>query len=117
MEMVIRGGYRHLEVRKCVPSSERHCLVSEGAGHRGVIHAAWLVPALCLPRRKPVHIEGLVLRSATGESVPVHVPSRGRGHACRHMRVSAEERALWRELTDEETPLPAAPVESVLDGR
>ncbi|MER7725120.1 hypothetical protein [Streptomyces sp. NPDC096323] len=40
-EMVIRGGYRHLEVWKCVPSSERRCLLSEGAGHCGAIHADW----------------------------------------------------------------------------
>jgi hypothetical protein len=50
-EMVIRGGYRHLEVWKCVASSERHCLVSEGAGHCGAIHADWFVPALC-PREE-----------------------------------------------------------------
>ncbi|MFE7622942.1 hypothetical protein ACFU5L_05150, partial [Streptomyces sp. NPDC057509] len=62
-EMVIRGGYRHLEVWKCVPSSERHCLLSEGAGHCGAIHADWFVPALCLPEEEPVCIEELVLQS------------------------------------------------------
>ena len=69
------------------------------------------MPALCLPQRKPVHIEDLVLRSATGESVPVYVPSRGNGRAGRHMWVSADDRALWEELVGEKTPLPAAPPE------
>ncbi len=110
-EMVIRGGYRHLEVWKCVPSSERHCLLSEGAGHCGAIHADWFVPALCLPEKKPVCIEDLVLQSATGESVPVYVPSRGSGRAGRHMWVSAADRALWEEIVDEKTPLPAVPAE------
>ncbi|MEU0378466.1 hypothetical protein ABZ093_14370 [Streptomyces cyaneofuscatus] len=110
-EMVIRGGYRHLEVWRCVPSSERHCLVSEGAGHCGAIHADWFVPALCLPERKPVLIEDLVLRSATGESVPVYVPSRGSGRAGRHMWVSAADRALWEEIVDEKTPLPTTPAD------
>ncbi len=110
-EMVIRGGYRHLEVWKCVPSSERHCLISEGASYCDAIHADWFVPALCLPERKPVHIEDLVLRSATGESVPVYVPSRGNGRAGRHMWVSADDRALWQELIGEKAPLPTAPAE------
>ncbi|WP_253915464.1 hypothetical protein [Streptomyces mayonensis] len=110
-EMVIRGGYRHLEVWRCVPSSERHCLISGGAGHCGAMHADWFAPALCLPARKPVHIEELVLRSATGESVPVYVPSRGNGRAGRHMWVSADDRALWQELVGEKTPLPTVPAE------
>ncbi|MBB1256800.1 hypothetical protein H3146_26145 [Streptomyces sp. OF3] len=110
-EMVIRGGYRHLEVWKCVPSSVRHCLVSDGAGHCGGIHADWFVPALCLPERKPVHIEDLVLQSATGESVPVYMPNRGNGRAGRHMWVSADDRALWQELIGERTPLPTVPHE------
>ncbi|MEU9603941.1 hypothetical protein [Streptomyces sp. NPDC048057] len=110
-EMVIRGGYRHLEVWKCVPSSDRHCLDSEGAGHCGAIHADWFVPALCLPQRKPVHIEDLVVRSATGESVPVRVPDRRDGRTGRHMWVSADDRALWQELIGEKTPLPTASTE------
>ncbi|MCD9903396.1 hypothetical protein LUR56_32260 [Streptomyces sp. MT29] len=89
-ELVVRGGYRHLEVRRCVPSSEHHCLVSEGAGHCGAIHADWFVPALCLPERKPVLIEDLILRSATGGSVPVYVPSRGSGRAGRDAPVRPE---------------------------
>lgn len=64
-----------------------------------------------LPQREPVHIEDLVLQSATGESVPVYVPNRGSGRAGRHMWVSAEDRALWQELIGEKTPLLAAPVE------
>lgn len=43
------------------------------------MHADWFVPALCLPEKKSVHIEDLILQSATGESVPVYVPSRGNG--------------------------------------
>ncbi|MBU7597401.1 hypothetical protein JGS22_007085 [Streptomyces sp. P38-E01] len=114
-EMVIRGGYRHLEVWKCVPSSERHCLVSEGASHCGAIHAEWFVPALCLPQRKHIRIEDMILQSATGESVPVYVPSRGDGRAGRHMWVSVEDCSLWQELIGEKTPLPAAPVEETDD--
>ncbi|MGQ4516757.1 hypothetical protein [Streptomyces sp. DW26H14] len=110
-EIVIRGEYRHLEVWKCVPSSERHCLISEGARHCGSIHVDWFVPALCLPQREPVHVEDLVLQSATGESVPVYVPSRGSGRAGRHMWVSADDRARWRGLICEKTSLRAAPAE------
>ncbi|MFI0937256.1 hypothetical protein [Streptomyces sp. NPDC021020] len=110
-EMLIRGGYRHLQVWKCVPSSERHCLLRDGAGHCGDLHADWFVPALCLPERRSVHIEDLVLQSATGESVPVFVPSRGGGRAGRHMWVSAADRALWEELVGERSPLPAAPTQ------
>lgn len=88
-----------------------HCLISEGAGHCGAIHADWFVPALCLPEEKPVFIEDLVLQSATGESVPVYVPNRGSGRAGRHMWVSADDCALWQELIGEKTPLPAAPAE------
>ncbi|MGW7706283.1 hypothetical protein [Streptomyces sp. NPDC054771] len=67
-EMVIRGEYRYLQVWKCVPSSDRHCLLSDGAGHCGGVHSDWFVPALCEPERKAVHLEDLVLESATGES-------------------------------------------------
>ncbi|MFF5961992.1 competence protein CoiA family protein [Streptomyces luteogriseus] len=109
-EMVVRGGYRHLQVWKCVPSSDRHCLVSEGAGHCGAIHADWFVPALCVPEKKPVYIEDLVLQSATGESVPVYVPSRGNGRAGLHMWVPADERMQWEEIVGERTPLPSASV-------
>jgi len=114
-EMVIRGGYRHLQVWKCVPSSDRHCLLSEGGGHCSAIHADWFVPALCLPEKKPVCIEDLVLSSATGESVPVYVPSRGSGRAGRHMWVPADDCDLWRELVGEKVPLPVAPVQEADD--
>lgn len=69
------------------------------------------MPALCLPEKKPVCIEDLdlVLQSATGESVPVYVPGRGSGRAGRHMWVSAADRALWEEIVNEKTPLPAVP--------
>ncbi|WP_162929197.1 hypothetical protein [Streptomyces sp. YIM 130001] len=105
-EMVIRGGYRHLEVWRCVPSSDRHCLLSEGAGHCGGMHADWFLPALCQLERKPVHLEDLVVSSATGESVPVYVPNRGSGRAGRHMRVTATDRDLWKELVGEKKSLP-----------
>lgn len=110
-EMLIRGGYRHLQVWKCVPSSERHCLISEGAGHCGAMHADWFVPALCLPEKRPVHVEDLVLQSATGESVPVYVPNRGGGRLGRHMWVSADDRAIWEELVGEKTLPPEAPAQ------
>ncbi|NHI08652.1 hypothetical protein STPH2_4017 [Streptomyces sp. KO7888] len=61
--------------------------------------------------RKPVHIDDLVLQSATGESVPVYVPSRGNGRAGRHMWVPADDRMLWEEIVGERTPLPPAPAE------
>lgn len=108
-EMVIRGGYRHLQVWKCVASSDRHCLVTDGAGHCGAVHADWFLPALCLPEEKAVHLEDLVLSSATGESVPVYVPNRGSGRAGRHMWVSAADCERWREMVGEKTPLPVAP--------
>lgn len=108
-EMVIRGGYRHLQVWKCVPSSERHCLLTDGAGHCGEVHSDWFLPALCLPEKKAVHLEDLVLSSATGESVPVYVPNRGAGRAGRYMWVSATDCERWREMVGEKTPLPQAP--------
>lgn len=76
-EMVIRSGYRHLQVWKCVVSGERHCLPAEGAGHCGAVHSDWFLPALCLPEKQAVHLEDLVLSGATGESAPVDVPDRG----------------------------------------
>ncbi|WP_345593742.1 hypothetical protein [Streptomyces marokkonensis] len=39
------------------------------------------------------------------------MPSRGSGRAGRHMRVSAADRVLWKEIVGEETPLPAVPAE------
>ncbi|MET9558813.1 hypothetical protein [Streptomyces tauricus] len=113
-EMMIRGGYRYLQIWKCVPSSDRHCLLSEGAGHCGGPHSDWFLPALCLPEKKPIHIEDLVLSSATGESVPVYVPNRGNGRAGQHMWVPADDCELWRELAGEKVPLPVAPEEDDL---
>ncbi|MFC9245114.1 hypothetical protein ACFT7S_14120 [Streptomyces sp. NPDC057136] len=108
-EMVIRGGYRHLQIWKCVASSERHCLLTDGAGHCGGVHSDWFVPAQCLPEKKAVHLEDLVLSSATGESAPVYVPNRGSGRAGRHTWVSAADCERWREMVGEKTPLPEAP--------
>ncbi|WP_282694689.1 hypothetical protein [Streptomyces sp. CC208A] len=55
--------------------------------------------------------EDLALRSATGESVPVYVPHQGNGRAGRHLRVSADDRALRRWLISGKTPLPTAAAE------
>lgn len=108
-EMVIRGGYRYLQVWKCVPSSDRHCPLTDGAGHCEAYHSEWFLPALCLPEKKPVRLEDLVLSSATGESVPVYVPNRGSGRAGRHMWVPAADCERWREIVGEKTPLPEVP--------
>ncbi|MFE4371823.1 hypothetical protein ACFRMN_27070 [Streptomyces sp. NPDC056835] len=110
-EMVIRGGYRYLQVWKCVPSSDRHCLLSDGAGHCGGLHSDWFVPALCEPEKKAVHLEDLVLSSATGESVPVYVPNRGSGRAGRHMWVPSADCRRWRELIGEKELLLDAPAQ------
>ncbi|WP_240805386.1 hypothetical protein [Streptomyces sp. A1547] len=107
-EMVIRGGYRHLQVWRCLTSSALHCPDSGGAGHCGEIHAEWFLPALCDPPKPPVRIEDLILTSATGDSVPVFVPSRGGGRAGRHMWVPHAECRTWRELTGQWDPLPKA---------
>ncbi|MER5413979.1 hypothetical protein [Streptomyces virginiae] len=109
--MVIRGGYRYLQVWKCVPSSDRHYLLSDGAGHCGGLHSDWFVPAPCEPEKKAVHLEGLVLSSATGESVPVYVPNRGSGRAGRHMWVPSADCKRWRELIGEMEPRPGAPAQ------
>ncbi|MGW3060782.1 hypothetical protein ACWC98_33360 [Streptomyces goshikiensis] len=108
-EMVIRGGYRYLQVWRCVPSSDRHCPLTDGAGHCGAYHSEWFLPALCLPEKEAVRLEDLVLSSATGESVPVYVPNRGSGRAGRHMWVPAADCERWREIVGEKTPLPEAP--------
>lgn len=105
-EMVIRGGYRHLQVWRCLPSSPLHCLDTKGAGHCDSIHYEWFLPALCDPPKPPVVIEDLVLTSATGDSVPVFVPSRGGGRAGRHMWVPSSDCQTWRELTGQWEPLP-----------
>lgn len=107
-EMVIRGGYRYLQVWKCVVSSPRSCPVTEGAGHCGRLHSDWFLPALCHPEKKAVLLEDLVLSSATGESVPVYVPNRGGGRAGRHMWVSADDCRVWQELTGRSSPLPTS---------
>ncbi|MFJ5684297.1 hypothetical protein [Streptomyces sp. NPDC093099] len=108
-EMVICGGYRHLQVWRCVACSERHCLLTDGAGHCGEVHSDWFLPALRLPEKKAVHLEDLVLSSATGESVPVYVPNRGSGRAGRHMWMSAADCDRWWEMAGEKTPLPEVP--------
>lgn len=110
-EMVIRGGYRYLQVWKCVPSSDRHCLLTDGAGHCDGVHSDWFVPALCEPEKKAVHLEDLVLSSATGESVPVYVPNRGSGRAGRHMWVPSADCTRWRELIGEKELLRGDPVQ------
>ncbi|WP_336320984.1 hypothetical protein [Streptomyces lavendofoliae] len=125
-----RGGGRrplvasHLPIKHKATPAERPAQGHQGrivetAGRYGLDAEAevpvanrrsvWFVPALCLPQRKPVHIEERVLQSATGESVPVYVPNRGNGRAGRHMWVSADDRAMWQELIGEKTPLPTAP--------
>ncbi|MDX2698387.1 competence protein CoiA family protein [Streptomyces ipomoeae] len=129
-EMVIRGGYRHLgcvsyvdldtsrstyetHPRSLEVRSEQRAPLPRQRRRRPLWRDSrdWFVPALCLPQRKPVHIEDLVLQSATGESVPVYVPNRGNGRAGRHMWVSVDDRALGQELIGEKTPLPTAPAE------
>ncbi len=105
-EMVIRGGYRHLQVWRCLSSGALPCLDNGGIGHCGAIHADWFLPALCDPPKPPVQIEDLILASATGDSLPVFVPSRGGGRAGRHMWVPRTDCRTWRELTGQWDPLP-----------
>ncbi|WP_251071197.1 hypothetical protein [Streptomyces sp. ISL-43] len=48
-EMVIRGGYRHLQVWRCLSSSALHCPDNGGTGHCGAVHAEWFLPAALRP--------------------------------------------------------------------
>ncbi|MFF4567562.1 hypothetical protein [Streptomyces sp. NPDC001435] len=106
-EMLIRGGFRHLQTWRCVPSSVRHCLEGSG-GHCGSIHADWFLPALCEPPKPPIHIEDLIVTSATGESLAVFVPSRHNPRTGRHMWVPVKDCSTWKDMAGP-TRLPKEP--------
>ncbi|WP_257134779.1 hypothetical protein [Streptomyces sp. wa1063] len=72
-------------------------------------NADWFVPALCLPEKKLVFIEDLVLQSATDESVPVYVHNRGSGRAGLLMWVAADDCALVAGARRREGASPRSP--------
>ncbi|MEU0646052.1 hypothetical protein [Streptomyces umbrinus] len=107
-EMLIRGGFRRLQTWRCVASSDRHCLDSDGAGHCRGFHADWFLPALCDPPMPTVHIEDLVVSSATGDCLAVFVPNRSNPRAGRHMWVPVDDCRTWQEMAGP-TRLPRSP--------
>ncbi|MFJ9589590.1 hypothetical protein [Streptomyces acidicola] len=109
-EMLIRGGFRYLQTWRCVPSSVRHCLDNGGVGHCGRIHADWSLPALCEPPKPPVHVEDLIITSATGQALAVFVPSRNNPRSGCHMWVPVDDCGTWKEMAGP-TLLPRTPSE------
>ncbi|MGW1538559.1 hypothetical protein [Streptomyces aureus] len=107
-EMLIRGGFRYLQTWLCKPTSARQCLDNGGAGHCHGLHADWFLPALCEPPKPAVHIEDLILTTATGESLAVFVPSRHNPRSGRHMWVPVQDCVTWTEM-DGATRLPDLP--------
>ncbi|MER7982647.1 hypothetical protein [Streptomyces sp. NPDC095817] len=108
-EMLIRGGFRYLQTWRCTRSSVRQCLDNGGAGNCDGVHHDWFLPALCEPSKPAIHIEDLVLTSATGETLPVFVPHRHNPKSGRHMWVPVQDCTLWTDL-DGHTRLPDVPV-------
>ncbi|MFE7611634.1 hypothetical protein [Streptomyces celluloflavus] len=105
--IVIRGGYRLLQVWKCGLSSPRLRPAVERTGNYERIHAEWFLRALCHPEKQPVQLEDLVLSSATGNSVPACVPNRGGGRAGRRMWSPTDFCQTWQELTGQAASLSA----------
>ncbi|MFI9176106.1 hypothetical protein [Streptomyces lincolnensis] len=106
--MLIRGGFRYLQTWRCVPGSIRQCRDNGGAGHCDGLHADWFLPDLCEPPKPAIHIEDLVVTSATGETLAVFVPSRHNPRSGRHMWVPVRDCAHWKEMAGT-TELPAEP--------
>lgn len=107
-QMLIRGGFRYLNVWRCTSRSVHHCLDSSGAGHCGRLHADWFIPVMSVPAKPTLHLEDLVISSAVKEFVAVFVPARAHSRAGRYMWVTATDRQLWEDLAGQPTPLPEA---------
>ncbi|MFI8348058.1 hypothetical protein [Streptomyces sp. NPDC085596] len=71
--MLVRGGVRHLQDWKCMPSSERPCPVNVSSC--GNLRAVWDLPGLCLPPRPATAVDDLVALNAEGQYVPMKIPS------------------------------------------
>ncbi|MFJ8477584.1 hypothetical protein [Kitasatospora sp. NPDC094011] len=94
--MVVRGGVRHLQQWKCLPSSQRPC--PDNGSACGRFHAAWHLPALCLPAKPPTEVDELVVASADGEFAPMRVPRQCDPRSVSRMWVPAADRDRWHEM-------------------
>ncbi|MFC9067898.1 competence protein CoiA family protein [Streptomyces harbinensis] len=104
----VRGGFRRFQIWRCTPRDPRPC--PDGKGQCDNIHTAWSLPAVCVPEEKTPFIDTLVVRSATGEHVPVFVPSRADGRAGSYMWVPAADHQQWIDYCGEDlTPRPSQP--------
>ncbi|MET8630218.1 hypothetical protein ABZW30_42015 [Kitasatospora sp. NPDC004669] len=96
LAMFVRGGIRHLQVWKCLPTSERPCPTTGSACGR--FHSGWFLPALCLPKKPPTEVDRLVVASADGEFVPMRIRADSDRRAAAHMWVPVVDRDRWWEI-------------------
>jgi len=104
-EMLIRGGFRHLNIWRCTKTAEHRCI--DDAGTCGQVHAEWFIPVLSIPEQTTPHLEDLVVGSAVGEVVAVFVPNRHAARAGRFMWVGSGDRQRWEDLAGEQAPPPS----------
>lgn len=104
--MLIRGGTRHLERWKCMPSSDRICPKTGNPHGCGRLHVGWYLPDLCIPQRRPMAVDALVVASADGTYVPLSLPGRHDSRTTTRMWVPAEDRETWSTIVDDTTPEP-----------
>lgn len=97
-EMLIRGGIRHLQTWTCSPSSDRPC--PDGQGSCGEPHFEWFAPADCIPEKRYVTIDELVVSSAYGQHVPLFRRRRGNGRSGFYTWVAPQERHAWFEMQE-----------------
>ncbi|MCX4745950.1 hypothetical protein OG455_10500 [Kitasatospora sp. NBC_01287] len=96
LAMFVRGGIRHLQVWKCLPTSERPCPTTGSACGR--FHSGWFLPALCLPTKAPTQVDYLVVASADGEFVPLQIQDDDGRRTASRMWVPAADRDTWWDI-------------------
>ncbi|MDH6145736.1 hypothetical protein P3T35_007794 [Kitasatospora sp. GP30] len=100
LAMFVRGGIRHLQVWKCLPTSERPCPTTGSACGR--FHSGWFLPALCLPKKPPTEVDRLVVASADGEFVPIRTRGDTDRRTAAHMWVPIGDRDRWWDIVGPE---------------
>lgn len=114
--LLVRAGVRHLQRWKCERWSERLCPITNvGYQACGRLHVQWDLPALCIPEKHHTEIDQLVGFSATGEYVPMRVPSQRDPRSYARMWVPAEDRDEWHSIVgSDDEPEETQPTDSEL---
>ncbi|MEY9947152.1 hypothetical protein [Kitasatospora sp. GAS1066B] len=96
LAMFVRGGIRHFQVWKCLPTSERPCPTTGSACGR--FHSGWFLPTLCLPNKPPTEVDRLVVASTDGEFVPLCIRAADDRRAVARMWVPVTDRDRWWDI-------------------